>query len=276
MDPENSLDAVVTYYDESGLEEPRLANDVGQIEFARTQQIIRQYLVPPPAVILDVGGAAGRYACWLAQRGYQVHLIDPVPLHVEQAQAASGRQPDHPIASCTLGDARQLDVEDNTADAILLLGPLYHLLDIQDRMQALSECYRTLKPGGSLFAAGISRFASIIDGFQTGNFTDPDFSEIMKRDLETGQHRNPTGNPAYFTDAYFHHPEELKSEVRMAGFEGETVLAVESISYMVKNLADNWADANRRAFILEIISKLEHEPSLIGASLHIMCVALKK
>ncbi|MBL7201175.1 MAG: hypothetical protein ISS56_13635 [Anaerolineae bacterium] len=101
------------------------------------------------------------------------------------------------------------------------------------------------------------------------------FREIMNRDLETGQHRNPTGNPAYFTDAFFHHPDELKAEVADVGFDLVGLFAVEGISYVMEKLDKNWSDESHREFLLEIISKIEKEESLMGASPHILCVAVK-
>jgi ubiquinone/menaquinone biosynthesis C-methylase UbiE len=97
---------------------------------------------------------------WLAQEGYEVQLIDPVPLHVERARLASEAQPGAAIKSCATGDARHLEIESNTANAVLLMGPMYHLTETADRMQALAEAYRVLSPGGLLFASAISRFAS--------------------------------------------------------------------------------------------------------------------
>jgi ubiquinone/menaquinone biosynthesis C-methylase UbiE len=265
---------VVAYYSEFD-ERARLSPPWGQIEFVRTQDIIARYLERPPAVVLDVGGAAGRYACWLAREGVQVHLIDPVPLHIEQAQAASDAQPEAPIASCTIGDARQLEFPDAVADGVLLLGPLYHLLEPGDRHRSLSEAYRVLKPGGHVFAAGISRFASTIDGLVAGYHLDPAFRDIMRQDLENGQHRNSTENPAYFTDAFFHHPDELRVEVAAVGFEISGLFAVEGIGYMMKDFDENWAIESNRAFLLEIIARTESEPSLIGASPHMLCVGVK-
>jgi ubiquinone/menaquinone biosynthesis C-methylase UbiE len=271
---DNVVHKVVTYYSEFE-EQNRLSNACGQIEFARTQRIIRQYLTPPPAVVLDVGGAAGRYACWLAREGYTVHLVDPVPLHIQQAQAASAAQPKAPIASCNIGDARRLDFAEESADAVLLLGPLYHLIAAQDRHQALTEAHRVLKTGGHLFAAGISRFASTIDGLTSGYFRDPAFQKIMRQDLENGQHRNPTGNPAYFTDTFFHHPDELRAEITEAGFERVDLLAIEGIGTMLQDLDAHWCDETHREFLLDIIAKTAQEPTLIGASPHIMGVAIK-
>lgn len=272
MDKRN--EKVVAYYS-SFDEQGRLSSNWGQIEFLRTQNLIWRYLTDPPAVILDIGGAAGKYSCWLASEGYEVHLVDPVPLHIEQAKVASNQQPETPITSCRVGDARQLEFNNEIADAVLLLGPMYHLIDEQERYRCMMEANRVLKVGGYVFAVAISRFASTIDGIVSGYFLDPEFQKIMIRDIETGQHRNPSNNPAYFMDTYFHHPDELKNEVARAGFDVSPVIAVEGISYMMKDFDKNWAIEENRAFLLEIISKIETEPSLIGASPHIMCVGMK-
>lgn len=270
----NEIDKVVKFYsnyDEQG----RLSSSWGQIEYVRTQDIILRYLQPPPAVVLDVGGAAGRYSCWLAEKGYKVHLVDPVPLHVEQAKEASQKQAECPIASCSIGDARHLEFIDQAVGAVMLMGPLYHLISVEDRHRALMEAYRVLKTGGHLFAVGISRFASTIDGLVSEYYHDSVFQEIMKQDLETGQHRNPTDNPAYFMDTYFHHPQELINEVSRAGFENTKLIAVEGISYLMKDLDTVWNNETMREFLLEIIERTESEPSLIGASSHMMCVGVK-
>lgn len=198
-----------------------------------------------------------------------------MPLHIEQAKGASNQQPETPIASCRVGDSRQLGFDNEIADAVLLLGPLYHLIDEQERNRCLMEANRVLKVGGYMLAVGISRFASTIDGLVSGYFLDPVFQEIMKGDLETGQHRNPSNNPAYFVDTYFHHPDELQSEVASAGFDVSSVVAVEGISYLMKDFDKNWAIDENRAFLLEIIDKVESESSLIGASPHIMCIGTK-
>jgi hypothetical protein len=137
------------------------------------------------------------------------------------------------------------------------------------------EAYRVLKIGGHVFAVGISRFASTIDGLDSGHFLDPVFRKIMRDDLETGQHRNPTKYPAYFMDTFFHHPDELKAEVAGSGFEIAGLFAVEGISYLMKELEKNWDIEDYREFLLEIIGKIEKETSLIGASPHIMCVGVK-
>jgi ubiquinone/menaquinone biosynthesis C-methylase UbiE len=118
----------------------------GQLELARTQELLQRYLPPPSAVIVDAGGGSGVYAGWLARLGYEVHLIDPVPKHVEQARAASARQTDHPVASIRLGDARRLELPDQSVDAVLLLGPLYHLTELKTAVA------KSVSPAGAIFS----------------------------------------------------------------------------------------------------------------------------
>src|ERR687886_2158115 len=96
-------DGAIAHY-EDGREAERLLNSVGQLELVRTQELLTRYLPPPPATIFDVGGGTGIYAFWLAQQGYEVHLIDAVPLHIEQARRSCESQPDCSVASMEVGD----------------------------------------------------------------------------------------------------------------------------------------------------------------------------
>lgn len=268
------LDEVLAYY-ERGLEFERLSKRTNPIELVRTQELLSRYLPPPPAVIFDVGGGSGIYACWLAQLGYKVHLIDPVPLHVEQARSASQVQPDYPLASAEVGDARQLNQANNSVDAVLLFRPLYHLIEHSDRIAVLREADRVLKSGGLVFAVGCSRFASLLDGLFRGWLDDPEFVEIVHRDLLEGQHRNPSNHPAYFTTAFFHHPDELKAEVEEAGLSCEKLLAIEGPGKLLQNFEEHWSEQSRRQRLLQAIRWLETEPSTLGVSAHIMAIGKK-
>jgi len=262
---------VQAYYARGG-EVERLFKSHGQIELARTQEIILRHLPPPPGAVLDVGGGPGVYACWLAARGYRVHLIDAMPLHVEQARQASARQPEAPVASLRVGDARQLEDADATVDAVLLLGPLYHLTERTDRIQALREARRVLRPGGLLFAVGIGRFASFLSKLVDNVLGDPDAQAIVERDLRDGQHRNPTDKD-YFTTAFFHRPEELTSEVILAGFDLLDLLGVEGPAWLLPGLERRWAGEDERERLLETARAVEREPTLLGIHPHLLAVA---
>jgi ubiquinone/menaquinone biosynthesis C-methylase UbiE len=234
--------------------------------------LLERYLPAPPAFVADVGGGPGRYAVWLAERGYHVHLVDPVPLHVEQARAAArGRQAT--LASAETGDARALRLADASVDAVLLLGPLYHLREREERLQALAEARRVCRRGGVIIAATISRFASTLDGLRGGYLEDPAFAAVADRDRRDGRHRNPTGHPAYFTTAYFHRPEDLAAELSAAGLAHEATLAVEGAGWLLADLDARLADERRRAVLLAALAALEAEPTLLGVSAHLLAVA---
>ena len=168
-----SLPPEVLEHYASGYESQRLLHGSSQIELVRTQELVMRYVLRPPAVVFDVGGGPGMYACWLARQGYEVHLVDAHPLHVELARQASQAQPDAPLAETEFGDARQLKRADTSVDVVLLFGPLYHLTQHVDRLMALLEAHRILRPGGLLFSAAISRFASVLDGLRQGFLDDP-------------------------------------------------------------------------------------------------------
>jgi len=274
MSNDDSIREVARHYDGAD-EASRLRTGWCPLEQVRTQELILRHLPPAPATIIDAGGGAGVYACWLAARGYQVHLIDLVPKHIEQARAASARQPGHPLASAEVGDARHLPHRDASADAVLLLGPLYHLVEREDRLACLREAHRVLRPGGLVWGAAISRFASLFDSLSSGFFADPAFAPILARDLEDGQHRNTTNNPVYFTDAFFHRPGELSRDLLAAGFQVLEVVAIEGPGWLARNFDRLWNDPVQRERLLAAVRKVEREPSVLGASSHIMAIGQK-
>jgi len=144
----------------SGYEADRLHTGVGKLDRERSRELLKRFLPPSPATVLDIGGGPGGHACWLAKQGYEVNLIDITPLHVQLAREASACQPEAQLASANVGDACSLSWDAETVDTVLLFGPLYHLTDKKDRLKTLQEAHRVLKPGGVLLAVGISRFSS--------------------------------------------------------------------------------------------------------------------
>jgi len=256
-------------------EELRLNSRTGSLEKKRLQDFMQRFLPSPPAVVLDVGGGPGEHGLWLAKRGYKVHLIDIVPYHIEQAEQASSAQPEAPLASASVGDARSLNSPDASVDSVLLFGPMYHLTERKDRMKSLTEAYRVLKPGGTLMAIAISRFVYALDGLFRGYLDDPEFLPLVDRDLKDGQHVNPTGNPEYFTDSFFHNADELKAEVREGGFKPQGCFGIEGPGWLLPNFHDHWNDEGRRNRLLKMVRALESEPSLYGLSAHLMVVGQK-
>ena len=252
-----------------GLEGGRLLAGAGHVELARTQDVLERYLPAPPARVLDVGGGTGVYARWLAGRGYEAHLVDLSPRHIEEARAHPGPA----LGGACVGDARRLEEADASTDAVALLGPLYHLTEREDRIRSLAEARRVLKPGGVVVAAAISRYASLLDGLFRGLVDDPAFLPILDRDLREGQHRNPTSRLDYFTTAYFHRPAELGDEAGAAGLAVDAILAVEGPAWLMPDLDARWADETRRRPLLDLLRRVEADPAALAMSAHLLLVA---
>ena len=202
------------------------------------QEIVRRHL-PPAVRVLDVGGATGVHSEWLLDDGHTVHLVDLLPGHVARADARLGG---HERFTASVGDARALPVPDASVDAVLLLGPLYHLTDRADRLATWREALRVVVPGGVVIAMAINRFASLFDGLAQSYLFDPAFRAIVAQDLATGVHENPTGDPRWFTTAYFHRPEELAAEATEAGLVVRETVGVEGLAHWIKSLASAFDD----------------------------------
>ena len=183
-----------------------------------------------------------------------------MPLHVEQAGLG------------VVGDARELPFEDASADAVLLLGPLYHLIEAADRLAALREARRVRAPGGVLAAATISRLASTFDGFGRGYLADPRFAALVEGDVRDGVHRNPepVAHPEWFTTAYLHRPAEVRAEMEAAGFWVEALAIEGPASY--RHEVDEWMADERREAALEAIRRVERDPAVLAVSSHLLAV----
>jgi SAM-dependent methyltransferase len=259
---------ILDYYRQGG-ERVRLTSGTGRLEFLRTWDALSRFLPPPPATVLDVGGATGVYAAPLARRGYRVHVVDAVPEHVE----ASARLPG---VSAALGDARALVEPDASVDAVLLLGPLYHLPDRADRVRAWCEAGRVARPGAPVVAATITRYAALFDGFARDYYADPRYRPMVERALVDGRHENPP-QCSWFTTAYFHHPAEVPAEVADAGLILDRTVIVEGpVSLNGQRLAEIFADDRATETLLDMLRRVEDDPSLFGASSHLLTIATNR
>ncbi|MFH8257704.1 class I SAM-dependent methyltransferase [Streptomyces roseolus] len=209
---------IVAYYAAEYDEADRLhATASGRLELLRTRELLRRHLPAAPGRVLDVGGGPGIHARWLIEDGYTVHILDPVPRHLEQAAAHA------PGCSTELGDARHLAAPDGSYDAVLLLGPLYHLATRADRVRALTEAARVVKPGGLVAAAGISRYSLLQDYTVHAELTPELLHGEVATVLRTGSYDGSRG----FTTAHFHTAAELAAEAADAGLSGVTVAGIE-------------------------------------------------
>ncbi len=258
----------------NGAEIGRLENGLGMVEFYRSKEIISQY-IPKASTTYDIGGGIGKYSEWLAENGHDVTMVELAPTAVEYAVKNMKRP-----YTAIVGDARKLDLPDESADVVLLMGPLYHLQNRSDRKTALSEAYRVMKKGGLLIAAGISRFSSTTWALSKygseNNFIDDDiYMNMIRQELETGKHNRPKEYPFFIADAYFHTTNELKCELSENGFEVINYHAVEGTVWIVPKLDEKWNDLSSRKRLLDIIHSTEHEETIMGMSPHFLVIGRK-
>lgn len=259
----------------AGAETGRLHRGLGLIEFARTKELLMACLPPAPAVVYDIGGAYGEYAFWLAEMGYEVHLFDLAEGHIRTARVhdAEAAEP-HRLAAAEVADARNVPRPDASADAVLLLGPLYHLPEKADREAALAECRRLLKPGGILVTAHIVPWAPLVDNVihydEEPRLDDDTVYHRLADTVRTGRHRGKVVGLMYFS-----RPEDTRREVAAAGFVDVTLHGVLGPCWTIRNLDEAWTDERSREAILRVVRLLDREESLMGFSTHYVTISRK-
>jgi SAM-dependent methyltransferase len=245
-------DAALRAYYERGMERERLSDGRGNLEFMRTTEIVLRRLPAAPAVVADIGGGPGRYALWLASLGYQVEHRDLMALHVEQLTADTA----------------------GVTGIHTALGPLYHLIDRGERVGALRECARIVRPGGPVFAAAISRWAARIDGMLRERIylKHPAVLGLIDRIDRTGM--LPPLQEGGFT-AFCHRPAQLRDEVAEAGLEVTGLVSVEGPAFILGDLDARMADPVDRSVALEVARAIERVPELAGFGPHLIATGIR-
>ncbi|MEP6696286.1 MAG: class I SAM-dependent methyltransferase [Pseudonocardiales bacterium] len=263
MDP--SVADARAYY-ELGGEAARLEGPLGVVEFERTVEVLGEHLPRPPATVADIGGGPGRYALWLAGHRYWVHHRDLMPAHVDQLAGSA------PAIDSAVGDARHLDLADASVDAVLLLGPLYHLYERADRLQALTEARRIARPRAPVFVAAISRWAPRLHGLLVGRLYEriPGMGAMVDA-MEPGGVMSPLF-PGSFC-GYAHRPDELRAEIIEAGLAVEDLVTVEGLAFALPDLAERLAEPVSREVVFASARAVQRVPELLGIGPHLLAVA---
>ena len=265
----------------SGIEYNRLRTDLGLIEFERTKELLLENLPKPPAVIYDIGGGYGEYSWWLASLGYEVHLFDISETNITMSYRLGENYPGISLAAQEISDARGLSRPNESADAILFMGPLYHIVEKEERLLALKECFRLLKRSGVLFTAAITPYATLlwattVFGTKNNLLEEEAFIKMVERELLDGEHIKPlNSNYKGMGRSHFHSAEELKNELSEGGFGSHVVHGVVGCAWLAQNIDELWKNPVSREALMKTVRMMDTRDDIMGLSTHILAVSHK-
>ena len=245
--------------------------DQHQLEYDLTWRYFEQYL-PPTGSILEVGAATGRYTVELARRGYAVTAVDLSPALIDANRQNLTEARLEQQVRLVVADARDLSaVTETNFDAVLLMGPLYHLIVEVDRKTALQQAYDRLRPGGLIFTAFISRFGTMADLMRNNPGWIDDQAHVQS---VLHQGKRPDAMPRGGFRGYLAHVPEIIPLHESIGFETITLAGVEPL-IAAYDESYNQLEGDQRERWLDLLDAISTEPSILGASRHLIYVGRK-
>lgn len=281
-----TIDKTVLAGYNAGMERNRLRTGIGLIEFERTKEILLDKLPKPPAVIYDIGGAYGEYSWWLSSLGYEVHLFDLSETNIKMSEEMADDYPNVRLKSAVVCDARSIPRLCKSADAILLMGPLYSITEYEERILAIKESFRLLKDDGVLFSAVLTPYSVLIpritiyhaDNTKKKNeLDDPAVIAIIERALSDGCWFNPERKIANgLGSSHLHTAKALKDELLCGGFITLTVHGVMGGAWLAPNLDRLLEDDKTKNVLMKTVRMLDTHEEIIGLSGHLLAVSKKE
>lgn len=273
MNPEEQ--AVGRHYDENILnyELERLERHC-PVEFGLTLRALARWLPRTAEVIVELGVGSGAYSCWLASRGINIHLVDVSERLLAAAADRLTRQGlqgqiagrHHLSATALTG------IHDQVADAVLALGPLYHLRDLEDRQRSVREAARVLRPGGVVFAAGVNKLALLRDAFRDTPETGALHRERRLRFLEDGQLDPEVAPPIGF--AHLTTASEFGDLFREE-FDRIALWGLESFTSSAQDKLAALSAEDREAW-LDLVEQTASLPEALGHSDHFLFIGRRR
>lgn len=277
-----TIDTTVLAGYNAGIERNRLRTGIGLIEFERTKEILIEKLPTPPAVIYDIGGAYGEYSWWLSSLGYEVHLFDLSETNIKMSEELAIEYPGVTLKSALVGDARSIPRPDKSADAILLMGPLYSITEYEERILAIKESCRLLKDDGLLFSAALTPYSVLVPRLaiyheDDTELDDPAVISIIERALADGCYINPERKIANgLGSSHLHTAKALREELSCGGFVTPTVHGVMGGAWLAPNLNELLENEETKKVLMKTVRMLDTHEEIIGLSGHLLAVSRKK
>lgn len=281
-----TIDTTVLAGYNAGIERDRLRTGMGLIEFERTKELLTEHLPKPPAVIYDIGGGYGEYAWWLASLGYEVHLFDIAETNIAMSKDLAIEYPGTSLAAAEVCDAREIPRPSHSADAVLLMGPLYSITEYEERLSALAESRRLLKDDGTLFSAAITPYGALIARITVYRATekkkgyeldDPAVLSMMAKALSDGDYNNPERKISVgLGSSHMHTAKALKEELSAGGFKTLSVHGVMGGAWLAPNLHALMSDPTTKETLMKTVRMLDTHEEILGLSGHLLAISKKK
>ena len=280
-----TIDTAVLADYNAGTERNRLRTGIGILEFERTKEILLEKLPAPPAVIYDIGGGYGEYAWWLASLGYEVHLFDLAETHIAMSAELANEYPGVHLKDAMVCDARSIPRPDKSADAVLLMGPLYSITEYDERLLAIRESRRLLKDDGLLFSAALTPYSILIprialyhadDSKKRRELDNPAMLSAIERALTDGCYINPDHKIASgLGSTHLHTAKELRKELSLGGMETFSVHGVMGGAWLAPNLDALLENTGTRELLMKTIRMTDTHEEIMGLSGHLLAVSGK-
>ncbi len=281
-----TIDSTVLAGYNAGIERNRLRTGIGIIEFERTKEILLEKLPKPPSVIYDIGGGYGEYAWWLTSLGYEVHLFDISETNIKMSEELESEYPNVHLAAAKVSDARSVPRESKSADAILLMGPLYSITEYEERILAIRESYRLLKNDGILFTAALTPYGGLLhritmyhnsEDKKSYELDNPAVISMFERALSDGCYINPERNNAKgLGSSHLHTAKALREELQCGGFETLSIHGVMGGAWLAPNLDELLNNEETKEVLMKTVRMLDTHEEIIGLSGHLLAVSRKE
>ena len=259
---------IIQEYYNNGVNTEWTRMDRHPLEFEITKRNLDEF-IPSKSKIADIGGGPGRYSFYLASQGYNVTLIDLAEKNIEFAKE-KGKEIGIKLKNYIHANILEIDfIPANSFDSVLCMGPLYHLINKEDRIKAIDQCLRILKPNGILVITFVTTFAQSISLLKRSPEKISEWIPVLNKTISTGI--NVDDFDTGFTEAYFFHPLEIEpfmqqfslQMLKISGAEGLGCQSEEILKLLPKEKLKEWIDF----FYLH-----GSDPSILGANQHIIYI----
>lgn len=250
-------------------EEKRLNSRHGQVEFITSMKYIHKYLEQlsggkekSQIRILDIGAGTGSYSIPLAEEGYDVTAVELVKHNLGRLKQKCNK------VHAFQGNALKLKkLNEDTFDVTLLFGPMYHLHEKEEKLQALLEAKRVTKQGGIILVAYIMNEYSVL----TYAFKERHIKEALATGmLDENFHCTSKANPLYS----FVRLEDMEELNQNAGLTRIQVISADGPANHMRTVLNALDDEEFEAFIKYHLSICER-PDLMGAAGHTVDILQK-